>query len=159
MSSRHRRPPRLQQNRQQSGRAVIATLSIFFGSIKLWRRLFDWMLRCSTNQEIAMTLKSLSATQSTSPQESYDADKVRTIIGEYLGIDAKWVIDEAHFSDDLGIGWLDRLELMILIEDKFAGVEITDDDASQIEVVGDLIRHIENNEQRDCKISGRNLCR
>ena len=40
----------------------------------------------------------------------------------------------------------DRLELMILIEDAFTGVEFTDDDGDQIEVVGDLIRHIEGNE-------------
>ena len=39
----------------------------------------------------------------------------------------------------------DRLELMILIEDAFIGVEITDNDADQIEFVGDLIRHIEGN--------------
>jgi acyl carrier protein len=107
------------------------------------------VLKCSTtNQEIAMTLGSLSATQPASAQESYHPDKLRTSIGEYLGIDSKRVIDEAHFSDDLGIGWLDRLELMILIEDKFPGVEITNDDADQIQVVGDLIRHIQNNEQR-----------
>ena len=95
-----------------------------------------------------MTLGSLSATQPASAQESYHPDKLRTLIGEYLGIDSKRVIDEAHFSDDLGIGWLDRLELMILIEDKFPGVEITNDDADQIQVVGYLIRHIQNNEQR-----------
>jgi acyl carrier protein len=93
-----------------------------------------------------MTLGSLSATQPAS------SDKLRTLIGEYLGIDPKRVIDEAHFSDDLGIGWLDRLELMILIEDKFLGVEITNNDADQIEVVGDLIRHIQNNEQRLKKV-------
>ena len=92
-----------------------------------------------------MTLGSLSATQPASAQESYHPDKLRTLIGEYLGIDSKRVIDEAHFSDDLGIGWLDRLELM---KDKFPGVEITNDDADQIQVVGDLIRHIQNNEQR-----------
>ena len=32
---------------------------------------------------------------------------------------------------------------MIAVEDQFAGVEITDDDVDRIEVVGDLIRHIE----------------
>jgi predicted RNA-binding Zn-ribbon protein involved in translation (DUF1610 family) len=39
---------------------------------------------------------------------------------------------------------------MIVIEDQFAGVEMTDHDIGQIEVVGDLIRHIENvdNERR-----------
>ena len=41
---------------------------------------------------------------------------------------------------------------MILIEDAFTGVEITDDDADQIEVVGDLIRHIEDYEQRGRKL-------
>ena len=31
---------------------------------------------------------------------------------------------------------------MRAIEDQFAGVEITDDDVEQIQVVGDLIRHL-----------------
>ena len=43
----------------------------------------------------------------------------------------------------LGADWLDRLELMMAVEDQFAGVEITDDDVDRIELVGDLIRHIE----------------
>jgi acyl carrier protein len=54
------------------------------------------------------------------------------------------VTDEAHFTDDLGADWLDRLELMIVIEDRFADVVIKDEDIDQIEVVGDLVRHIEN---------------
>jgi acyl carrier protein len=37
---------------------------------------------------------------------------------------------------------LDRVELMLAIEDKFAGVEITDDDVEQIQVVGDLVQHL-----------------
>jgi hypothetical protein len=39
---------------------------------------------------------------------------------------------------------------MIAVEDQFAGVEITDDDADRIDLVGDLIRHIEtwDNERR-----------
>jgi acyl carrier protein len=68
---------------------------------------------------------------------------VRTLIAHHLGVDVKRVIDEAHFADDLSADWLDRLELMIVIEDQFAGVEITDENVDQIEVVGDLIRHIE----------------
>ncbi len=58
--------------------------------------------------------------------------------------------DEAHFTDDLGADWLDRLELMIVIEDRFPNVVIMDEDVDQIEVVGDLIRHIEDvdNERR-----------
>jgi len=72
---------------------------------------------------------------------NFDADKVRALIAEYLGIDAKQVSDEAHFSDDLGLDWLDQLELMILIEDELAGVELSG--TAALEVVGDLIRHIE----------------
>ena len=40
---------------------------------------------------------------------------------------------------------------MIAIEDRFADVVITDEEVDQLEVVGDLIRHIENvdnNERR-----------
>ena len=91
-----------------------------------------------------MTLSSLSITQRAAPQEAFDSDKARTLIAEYLGIEAKQVTDETHFGE-FGMDRYDRLELMILIEDAFRGVEITDNDADQIEVVGDLISHIEGN--------------
>jgi acyl carrier protein len=91
-----------------------------------------------------MTLSSVSVTQRTAPQEAFDSDKVRTLIAEYLGIEAKQVTDEAHFGE-FGMDRYDRIELMILIEDAFIGVEITDNGADQIEFVGDLIRHIEGN--------------
>lgn len=88
-------------------------------------------------------LASLSPSQQAAPREDFDTDKVRALIAEYLGVDVRRVTDEAHFNDDFGLDRLDRLELMILVEDKFVGVELTDNDADQIEVVGDLIRHIE----------------
>ena len=91
-----------------------------------------------------MTLSSLSITQRTAPQEAFNSAKVRTLIAEYLGIETKQVTDEAHFGE-FGMDRYDRLELMILIEDAFIGVEIADNDADQIEFVGDLIRHIEGN--------------
>jgi acyl carrier protein len=80
-------------------------------------------------------------------QVNFDADEVRTLIADYLGIGAKQVTDEAHLGDDLGLDWLDQLELMILIEDEFAGVEFSDAAVHEIEVVGDLIRHIEMSNQ------------
>ena len=52
------------------------------------------------------------------------------------------VTSETHFTNDLGADLLDRVELMLSIEDQFVGVEITDDDVEQIQVVGDLIRHL-----------------
>jgi acyl carrier protein len=69
------------------------------------------------------------------------ATNVRNVIAKYLRLDAKRVSDDAQFKD-LGADWLDRLELMIVIEDQF-GVEISDDAADRIQAVGDLIRFIE----------------
>ena len=98
-----------------------------------------------------MNITSLKSSQkATATSEVLASLDVRTVIANQLGVDVKRVTDEAHFTDDLGADWLDRLELMIVIEDRFADVEITDEDIDQLEVVGDLIRHIENvdNESR-----------
>ena len=78
-------------------------------------------------------------------QRYADADKIRSFIAEYAGIDAKEVTDQTHLTDDLGLDWLDQLELMVLIEDEFVGVDFfANTTAAQIELVGDLIRHIEH---------------
>ena len=88
-----------------------------------------------------MTITSLKSSQkATATSEVLASLDVRTLIANQLGVDVKRVTDEAHFTDDLGADWLDRLELMIVIEDRFADVEITDEDIDQLEVVGDLIR-------------------
>ena len=58
-----------------------------------------------------------------------------------VDIDARFVTSETHFIYDLGADFLDRIELMIAIEDRF-DVEITDDDIEQFQVVGDLISHL-----------------
>jgi len=79
------------------------------------------------------------------PQMYCDACTVRRFIAEYVDIDLKDVTDEAHLTDDLGLDWLDQLELMVLIEEKFVGVDFfATTTAAQIELVGDIIRHIED---------------
>ena len=67
---------------------------------------------------------------------------VRTLVAKQLRVDIEFVTSETHFTNDLGADLLDRVELMLAIEDQFAGVEITDDDVEQIQVVGDLIQHL-----------------
>jgi acyl carrier protein len=90
-----------------------------------------------------MTIASLKWSQkATATSEVLISNDVRTLIANQLGVDVKRVTDEAHFTDDLGADWLDRLELMIVIEDRFA--DVADEEVDQLEVVGDLIRHIEN---------------
>jgi acyl carrier protein len=81
---------------------------------------------------------------SVAPQACSDADKVRSFIAEYAGVDVKQVNDEAYLSDDLGLDWLDQLELMVLIEDEFVGVDFFAKSTAHIELVGDLIRQIEH---------------
>jgi len=61
-------------------------------------------------------------------------------------VDANRVSDEAQFFNDLGADWLDRLELMIGIEEHF-DVEIDDDDVEKLTAVGELIRFIEAHQQ------------
>jgi acyl carrier protein len=83
--------------------------------------------------------------QRAAAQLNFDTNKLRTLIADYVGIEAELVTDEAHFSDDLGLDWLDQLELMVLIEDEFVGIDFfANTTAAQINVVGDLTRYIEH---------------
>ncbi len=68
---------------------------------------------------------------------------IRTLIADRLGIAIERLTDEVHFTNDLEFDRLDRLELVIAIEEKF-GVEFTQEEVDQVEVVGDLIRYVEN---------------
>ena len=95
-----------------------------------------------------MGFSSLSFTQRLSGLEGSDGCEIRALVAKQLEIDVARVRDEAHFRRDLGAHWLDRLELLMLIEDQFADLEILDGDSEQIEVVGDLIRHIEGARRR-----------
>jgi acyl carrier protein len=72
------------------------------------------------------------------------AVKVRAIVGAHFRVDPDRLTDELRLRDDLGADWLDRLELMIAVEDQLAGLEITDVLADQIETIGDLTRAIES---------------
>jgi len=107
--------------------------------------------RISTNWGGIMTIGGMtSSEQAAAINEVFATNDVRTLVANHLGVSVGSVTDEAHFTNDLGADWLDRLELMMMVEDQFAGVEITDADVDQIEVVGDLIRHFEtlDNERR-----------
>ncbi len=74
-------------------------------------------------------------------------DSVRILIAEQLGVEVERVGDWAHFYYDLGIDWLDRLELIIEVEE-FAGLEFEDEDIDNIEFVGDLMCYIEDRSQQ-----------
>jgi acyl carrier protein len=56
-------------------------------------------------------------------------------------VDRKKVIPSAHLSDDLGADSLDKVEMIMALEDEF-GVEIRDVDAERIVTVRDAIDYV-----------------
>jgi len=76
-----------------------------------------------------------------------NCDNIRALIADQLGVDIKRVSDQTHFARDLGVGWLNRLELVIFVEDR-TGLELDDDDIERINIVSDLIRLFESAEEK-----------
>ena len=70
------------------------------------------------------------------------AAKIKDIIADRLDRKAEEVVMDANFIDDLGADSLDQTELLMALEEEF-DVEI-DDDANQIETVGDAINYIQS---------------
>jgi acyl carrier protein len=97
-----------------------------------------------TNRGLIMTVSGVRKKQRTRTTNgsSVDIDKVRALIAKHLDVDIRRVTDDADLSHDLGADWLDRLELIILVEE-IAGVEIADHETNRIGVVGDLIRYVD----------------
>jgi acyl carrier protein len=65
-------------------------------------------------------------------------DRVRTIIVEQLGVEEEQVTMEASFREDLEADSLDLVELIMAFEEEFGG-DISDEEAQQIETVGDAV--------------------
>ena len=68
-------------------------------------------------------------------------DKVKDIIIEQLGVDAKKVNPEASFIEDLGADSLDTVELVMAFEEEF-GAEIPDEDAEKLTSVGGVVAYL-----------------
>jgi len=87
-------------------------------------------------------LVTLVISDSTSEKEQVGST-IRNLVAAQLQVNLKRVTDEARLVEDLGADWLDRLELIIAIEDQFGCVEIEEDQADKIIRVGDIIRFVE----------------
>lgn len=70
------------------------------------------------------------------------ADKVKSIIVDKLGVEASEVTQEASFTNDLGADSLDTVELIMEFEKEF-NVSIPDDQAENIQTVGQAIQYLE----------------
>lgn len=70
--------------------------------------------------------------------------KVISIIVDKLGVEESEVSNEASFTNDLGADSLDTVELIMEFEKEF-NIAIPDDQAENIQTVGDAISYIEEN--------------
>jgi acyl carrier protein len=70
---------------------------------------------------------------------SATAASLRMIIAGYFRVKPNRVIDDTRFRD-LGADWLDRLELLLMIEDQLPELQTDKLIVGQIETVGDLVR-------------------
>jgi len=67
--------------------------------------------------------------------------RVTALIVEQLGISAEEAVVGASFLDDLGADSLDIVELIMAFEEAF-NIEIPDDEAEKIRLVGDAIDYV-----------------
>ena len=75
------------------------------------------------------------------------AERVIDIVAEQLGVDKEKVKPETHFINDLGADSLDTVELVMALEEEF-GNEIPDEQAEKLQSVGDVIKYIEDIQQK-----------
>jgi len=71
------------------------------------------------------------------------ADKVKQIIVDKLGVDESEVTNEASFTNDLGADSLDTVELIMEFEKEF-DVSIPDEQAENIQTVGQAVEYLES---------------
>ena len=69
-------------------------------------------------------------------------EKVHTMITQQLGVGDEEVRYESSFVDDLGADSLDRVELVMAVEEEF-GIEVPDEDAEKIGRVGELVEYLQ----------------
>jgi acyl carrier protein len=72
------------------------------------------------------------------------ADRVKEIIVNELGVEVEKVTPDASFVEDLGADSLDTVELVMAFEEEF-GIDIPDEDAEQMQTVGQAIDYLKKN--------------
>ena len=65
-------------------------------------------------------------------------DRVTQVLVEQRGVEELQVTPESNLIDDLGADSLDRVEIIMALEDEFS-VHISDEEADTLETVGDIV--------------------
>ena len=75
-------------------------------------------------------------------------DRVKLIVVDKLDVDADQVSESSSFSEDLNADSLDLVELIMAFEEEFTSdgnqVEISDEDAVQIQTLNDAVIYLKN---------------
>ena len=74
-------------------------------------------------------------------------EKIREIIMEQLNVEESAVTMDTHLMKDLEADSLDAAEIIMSIEEVFGIDNIPDEDAEKFQLVGDLVRYVEE----DCQ--------
>lgn len=74
-------------------------------------------------------------------------DKVKDLVVDQLDADADKVTLDANIQDDLGADSLDVVDLVMALEDEFE-VEIPDEAVENIKTVGDIVKYIEEHQDK-----------
>ncbi len=69
-------------------------------------------------------------------------ERLKKIVVEQLSVDEEQVTPEASITDDLGADSLDRVELVMAIEQEF-NIEISDEDAEKIKTIQDAVTYVQ----------------
>jgi len=70
-------------------------------------------------------------------------EKVVTLLSEQLGVDKDKITAGSDVVKDLGADSIDVVQLLMAMEDEF-GVTVTEDDASNLKTVEDIVSLIDN---------------
>ena len=73
-------------------------------------------------------------------------DRVKTVVVDKLGVGEDEVTESASFVENLNADSLDLVELIMAFEEEFstneAQLEISDEDAANIETVNDAVKYL-----------------
>lgn len=68
-------------------------------------------------------------------------ERIREVLAERLSVEEPDITEEANFQEDLGADSLDLVEMIMELEDQF-GIKIPDEDAQQIQTVGQAVEYV-----------------
>lgn len=68
-------------------------------------------------------------------------ERIKEVLSERLSVEEADITEEANFQEDLDADSLDLVEMIMELEDQF-GIKIPDEDAQQIQTVGQAVEYV-----------------